>query len=318
MVSKLFVGPVSKNTVDSVIEYSIETGNSIGLIPSRRQIDWNTGYVNEWTTKSFAEYVNSKNPKIILERDHGGVGQSELMNDDHLTSFTYDALHFDIVHIDPLKYYKDLSDIVNYTSNVMSILCGINPNIKFEIGTEQSIRDLTVYDLEKYIVSLQNVCGNKLFSNIEYLVIQSGTKLSYIHNIGSYDEKRLLSMLELGNKFNLKTKEHNGDHLQKDLIKHKFNLGLSSINIAPEFGNIETKCYIDYGININKFFDLCYKSNKWKKWVEPSFNPYNNKLTTILISGHYIYSTDEFKEIKPDCDTEVKNRIKERIKEFYE
>ena len=33
---KFYIGPMSKNVVDSVIEFAEETGNNIGFIPSRR------------------------------------------------------------------------------------------------------------------------------------------------------------------------------------------------------------------------------------------------------------------------------------------
>ena len=46
---------MSKNVVDAVIEFN---SPSIGFIPSRRQIDFIGGYVNNWTTKEFSNYVN--------------------------------------------------------------------------------------------------------------------------------------------------------------------------------------------------------------------------------------------------------------------
>ena len=68
---KFFIGPMSKNIVDSIVEFTNETNNKIGLIPSRRQVEWNGGYVNNWTTKEFAKHSN----KLILKRDHAGPGQ---------------------------------------------------------------------------------------------------------------------------------------------------------------------------------------------------------------------------------------------------
>ena len=51
------------------------------LIASRRQIDseqFNGGYVNNWTTSKFANYVKTKdkNTNIILSRDHCGPWQN--------------------------------------------------------------------------------------------------------------------------------------------------------------------------------------------------------------------------------------------------
>ena len=63
---------MSKNFVDSIIDYSNLTDTNIVLIPSRRQIEYNGGYVNNQTTKEFAQYIYSRSTKIAIQRDHGG------------------------------------------------------------------------------------------------------------------------------------------------------------------------------------------------------------------------------------------------------
>ena len=77
----LGVGPMSVNCVDSVLELTNEYNVPIILIASRRQIDseqFNGGYVNNWTTSQFANYVRNKDKRnnIILARDHGGPWQN--------------------------------------------------------------------------------------------------------------------------------------------------------------------------------------------------------------------------------------------------
>ena len=47
---KYWIGPMSKNVVDSVIEFD----GCFGFIPSRRQVDYQGGYVNDWTTGEFS------------------------------------------------------------------------------------------------------------------------------------------------------------------------------------------------------------------------------------------------------------------------
>ena len=79
----LGVGPMSKNCVDASIELADEYKTPLMLIASRRQIDseqFGGGYVENWTTNQFAEYVQrkDKNRNIILARDHGGPWQNEL------------------------------------------------------------------------------------------------------------------------------------------------------------------------------------------------------------------------------------------------
>ena len=67
---KYFIGPMTKNIVDTILEYSNKSGNIVGLIPSRRQIEFDGGYVNNWTTKEFSEYVKSISNNTIIKRDH--------------------------------------------------------------------------------------------------------------------------------------------------------------------------------------------------------------------------------------------------------
>ena len=66
------IGVMSKNIVDECINYVNNFDVNIAFIPSRRQVDYDGGYVNNWTTETFSSYVRSKTDKIILKRDHGG------------------------------------------------------------------------------------------------------------------------------------------------------------------------------------------------------------------------------------------------------
>ena len=51
---KFFIGPMSLNIVDTIIDFCEKEDFSIGLIPSRRQVENTGGYGNGWTTKEFA------------------------------------------------------------------------------------------------------------------------------------------------------------------------------------------------------------------------------------------------------------------------
>ena len=95
------------------------------------------------------------------------------------------------------------------------------------------------------------------------------------------------------------------------------DLGLNSINIAPEFGLIETLSYINEGIDIDKFWKICYDSKRWEKWVNSDFDPHTQKLDLIKICGHYVLSTPEFLKIKPNIDNTIKSNIKKKLNKLY-
>jgi hypothetical protein len=316
MKPKYFIGPMSKNIVDAIIEFSNETNNIVGLIPSRRQVEYNGGYVNSWTTEQFAEYVKSKTDKVILKRDHSGPGQGYTM-DDGYESLKHDCKYLDLIHIDPWKKYPSLESGLEETIKMINYCYDLNPNIQYEVGTEEAIRRFETYELEIIINSLQTQLLPEVYNQIKYLVIQSGTSLKGNTQTGQYDKGRLVEMVTLSERNDLITKEHNGDYIPVSVIKEKFTLGLDSINIAPEFGLLETQTYIDNRIDIDKFWKICYDSKRWEKWVDNNFNPFTQKEELIKICGHYVLSTPEFLNIKPNIDDTIKNNIKNKLKELY-
>ena len=60
---KFFIGPMSLNIVDTIINFCEKENFSIGLIPSRRQVEETGGYVNNWTTNDFANHVKNNTNK---------------------------------------------------------------------------------------------------------------------------------------------------------------------------------------------------------------------------------------------------------------
>ena len=133
----------------------------------------------------------------------------------------------------------------------------LNPSIEFEVGTEESIRKFEAIDIDILLTDLRLNLTTKEFNQIKYAVIQSGTSLKENTNTGEYDKDRLTSMIKIVKKHDLLSKEHNGDYISIELIKEKMDLGLDAINIAPEFGLIETLSYINEGIDIDKFWKIC-------------------------------------------------------------
>ena len=309
---KLYIGCVSRNTIDATIEYSNEYNVSLGLIPSRRQIDYDGGYVG-FTSQKLNEYVHSKTNNVILQRDHGGPSQGKMI-DDGIISFIDDCKYYNLLHIDPWKQYSTLEEGLQKTKELIELCLVNNYNGQFEIATEQSIREFTVKEVEYIIQKLNDY-------PIKYVVIQSGTSLKENKNTGVYNRTKLKEFCEMVAKYNYLSKEHNGDYMDNDLIKSKFENGLDAINIAPEFGYYESYCYIESIKKNNKnlltkFYDLCYDSNQWKKWINNNFD-IKDKEKLILICGHYVLEHSNFiLEIKnnlPDISSDIKNKMKSKI-----
>lgn len=313
---KLYIGPMSKNVVD----VAINLDKNIGFCISRRQIEYNGGYVNGWTTSDFAKYIKERSSSILV-RDHGGPGQG-IDNKDSFISFECDAKFMDIIHIDPWKNFSDIKSAINKTVECIEFCNKVNDKCLYEVGTEEAIRRMTEEELHSFLTGLKIKLGEELFRKILYTVIQSGTSLKEDRNTGDYDEERLKRMISICKEFSVLSKEHNGDYLSATIIKEKFDLGLDAINIAPEFGIIETLCILDRVESNTKLFNeiykLCYESGKWKKWVSDNFDPFSNKRQLIKICCHYIFSDKRFEKIM-DLDLfdgindEIKSKIKNRM-----
>jgi len=323
MNPKLFIGPMSKNIVDAIIEYSNKNEVKIGIIPSRRQVEFDGGYVNNWTTEDFCNYVKSRTNNTLLVRDHGGPSQGNT-EEDGLESFIKDCKHFDVVHVDVWKKHKNYNDGLNATIDFIIRGYDMNPELYYEVGTEEAIRPFTSEELDLLLTDLKSRLPKEVYSKILYAVVQSGTALKGNTNIGNYNNERLIKMLEVVSKHGLISKEHNGDYIDDYILKDKFNCGLETINVAPEFGQLETKVILeeigDNQVLLDKFYELCYDSKRWVKWVSNDFVPSENKIELINICGHYVFSEPKFIEIKQllsnDIDLKIKNKIQQRIDRF--
>jgi len=344
----LGVGPMSLNCVDMVIEIANEYSIPLMLIASRRQVDserMQGGYVNNWTTENFAHYVKSKDKKnmVILSRDHGGPWQNNLeieksfdlkkamdsSKDSYLTDI---KSGFQILHIDPsIDPFNSLNtDIIIERVFELYEYCvehsiKNNKDIIYEIGTEeQSGSTNTPDELEYTIEKINNFCDKKKIIRPSFVVIQSGTKVAEMRNIGSFDsdlrvrneiaaEIQVPRMIEICNKNNIWMKAHNTDYVSNEALQSHPKLGIHAVNIAPEFGVIETKSILQILKENNliklrdKFLEISYESKKWEKWMVKDSLASNYEKS--IIAGHYVFSLEACKEVFLEArrDLEKKN-----------
>jgi hypothetical protein len=318
---KFFICPSTKNVTDAVIRFCEENDTPIALIPTRRQVEWNGGYANNWTTEAFCNYAK----KLPLERDHAGPSQGH-KEDDGYVSLSHDCNYFDLIHIDPWKKYPEYEAGLRWTAEMIKFCHNLNPNVEYEVGTEEGIRPFEVTETELLIKDLRLILGERIFDKVKYVVVQSGALVKENQNLGHHDSKKLKQAITVAKENNLLTKEHNGDYLGPDLIKEKMDIGLDSINIGPEISLIETKTYLDAIENesssiFKTFWELCYNSFRWKRWVDDGFDPLTNRRKVIEICGHYVLSDPSFvnkvKNNFPKIDEQIQINITSQLKSLY-
>jgi len=314
---KYYIGPMSKNVIDCVIEHGHK--HSIGLIPSRRQVDYCGGYVNNWNTKQFNEYLNGK--KILLCRDHGGPKQG-LKSDDGLDSFSDDCLNLDLIHIDPFKDCSSIYEAAERTIFYLKFCFSKNSKLFYEVGTEEAIFKYEPDHLNWFLSLLRISLTDEEFAQIKYAVVQSGTSLDLPTrtNTGNFNNKRLENFIKVVKDFGVMSKEHNGDYLTDSFdIEMRFETGLDAINIAPEYGQIESEYYLEEckkdKILFEQLYQICYNSGKWKKWILDIDRISKDQL--ILTCCHYILSdtnfNDRIKSYFPMADKIIQKRIKSKL-----
>ena len=95
--SKLGVGPMSSEVIESVFQYSEKNKIQLMLISSKNQIDYNGGYVNNWNTEEYMQFIKKSkekypNSEVLICRDHCGPG----FNGNFDISDTYNTIKSDI------------------------------------------------------------------------------------------------------------------------------------------------------------------------------------------------------------------------------
>ena len=318
---------MSKNVVDATIGLARQGWNTC-LIPSRRQIEYNKGYVDNWTTSDFVRYVRDRTDKVLIQRDHAGPKQGRT-DDNGLESLSDDcANRLELIHLDPWKKYPDLDDAAKATKAMIEYCCHDDNESLFEVGTEEGIRKYSDLELNEFLKKLKKSLDRERFNRIKFAVIQSGVDLLGVTNTGTFNEERCSNMISVCKDYNLLSKEHNGDYLDGDLIKRRFELGLDGINIAPELGVEETKLILkeikeqEREDLFEQLFKACFLSRFWVKWLPDGFFPeeLHEKRLLVEVCGHYMFNTGITKQVKKELSIEndsLKAHLIEKIKELH-
>ena len=358
--TSLCIGPVSKNCVDAVLEVTDELNVPIMLVLSRNQIETEKlghGYVNNWTTEEFSKYISSKdsNQNIILARDHGGLWQNdseknqridfEQALDNAKKSFVSDIdSGFQTFHIDStIDLFSELSiDEKVKRACELCKFCNDEANLRnqkaqFEISLwEDGASEDNSIHMDSAISKISDYFKRNSIETPLFFAIPTGNKVVNSGNVGSMKTitndseifSKLSKTIQTCKKFNVKTKVHGTDYLPDESLQWFPKLGIDAANVAPEFGTIESTALVNI-LNSNelgelkeKFLDMSYSSKKWAKWVSEDHTLNKNELS--ILGGHYIFPSDEFKDLKAqieknlddDLDKYLIKSIKENIMRY--
>lgn len=330
--ARLGVGPMSKNAVDAAIEVAYRHRRPIMLIPSRRQVEAQSqggGYVEGWSTQTFAEYVRSRDPErlILLCRDHGGPYQnprekqqryslSEAVKSSALSYEEDIRQGFDLLHIDTSVDLDGVAPLEAAIDRAVELYAGADEFAKshgadpmFEIGFEDQGSDTNdPAEFEEQVgIALERLRGAGL-PDPTFIVAQTGTKVLETENVGALTiapfavASTVRELAAITRRYGVALKAHNCDYLTREQLTHLERAGVDALNVAPEFGVVESRALVailrELGLNVQleRFLALSYRSRSWEKWMLAGTRATDTD--RALISGHYVFATDAFRDIK--------------------
>lgn len=340
--ARLGVGPMSKNAVDAAIEVAYRHRRPLMLIPSRRQIEAQTqggGYVEGWNTETFVEYIRSRDPEglILLCRDHGGPYQnprekqqryslSEAMKS-AVQSYEEDIRRgFNLLHIDtsvdlegiaPLEKAIDRAVELYGCASEFAGVHGADP--MFEIGFEDQGSDTNdPAEFEEQVGTALERLRAAGLPDPTFIVAQTGTKVMETENVGALTiapfavSSTVRELAAITRRHGVALKAHNCDYLSREELAHLNRAGIDALNVAPEFGVVESRALagllqeLGLGVQLERFLAASYESRSWEKWMRPDTQAGDTE--RALISGHYVFATDVFRDIKEAARTRAAQR----------
>ena len=344
----LGIGPMSPMLLQATLELSDEEDFPVLFIASRNQVDcdeFGGGYVSGWNQARFVQAIRTMAEKInykglyFICRDHGGPWQRDEERNARLSeaeamrlglkSYYADMdAGFDLLHIDPTKdpdYTQGTVPMAVVIKRTVSLIDKTEayrrehqlPPLGYEVGTEETNGGLTsVEAFETFIRQLCAKLEEMKLPKPNFIVGQTGTLTRLTENIGHYSTENAMRLAAISSKYGMELKEHNGDYLPDELLLLHPALKVSSSNVAPEFGVVETRAYLRLAQVEEHLFEIgkiertsrcadvlrkaAVQTGRWRKWmvgdtatmsVEQVLE--DEALTRQIadISGHYTFES---------------------------
>jgi len=381
----LGVGPVSKVVITAAFLACKKYDCPPIFVASRNQVDLKSlghGYLmGAMDQYKFVELINHLQKQVGYEgplyicRDHGGPWQRNIELDEKYPvkkamtiakeSFKADIeAGFNYIHIDPTKCplpFK-LDDICNWTVELIKYCEQTRKSlskgaIDYEVGTEDIQGGLTTKDtFESFLKKLTQTLQAENLPQPTCVVAQTGTLLKIDRNVGRFDKEQTKQLAQTAAKYGLGLKEHNGDYLDAESCRLHPRLGVTAMNVAPEFGLVETEACLHLADIESKivgrgrlkpqdasnlrelFINLTFTNSPWKKWLTEDLKKLpTSKIETdpeirLLIArvcGHYVYDIPQVIEARKklynninkfklaeNAETFVVEKVRDSI-EFY-
>jgi hypothetical protein len=196
---------------------------------------------------------------------------------------------YNLIHIDTSR----VDDTYGIAEELFKFCIDLNPDIRFEFGTEENVG--VAAGAIKY---KNDVAFAKNMPNIEFVVAQTGSLCHEDHQAGGFEIDTVRDLVRVANDNGVKLKEHNADYLSADQIRLRRAAGVHAMNIAPQLGVVQTKllkelCLSRAGEDLwNNFSKVVLASGRWSKWTDSE-----EDAQKVIVAGHYCFNTPEYRDI---------------------
>lgn len=357
-VTLLGIGPVSTNTIIAALQAAAEHDFPLFLIASRNQVDKKElggGYLSGWDQQGFVKGVRKLAemhdlPKAVYFcRDHGGPWQRDkelngkMPHDEAMAigkaSFLADLeAGFDLLHIDPTKnpfLQKGEEGMATIIQDTVDLITASEqerkrlnlPEVAYEVGTEDIRGGLTRSDrYREFLVTLKKRLKAENLPLPDFIVGQTGTLVKLDGNYGFFNPDVARKLATIARENNCFLKEHNTDYLDEETLKTHPVIGISSANVAPEFGVTETKSLLrlSYLAPSGEAFrkvltEQVFSENRWQKWLPENLKNIpagdfqkDAGLTykAVVSCGHYYLDQPEALDLKKKFFREISAKSK--------
>ncbi len=381
----LGVGPVSEIVTRATLQACKNYDCPAIFIASRNQVDLESlghGYLMGGMDQAgFVGLINKIKDEVGYDgpvyicRDHGGPWQRNIELDEKYRqdkamqiakeSFKADIeAGFNYLHIDPTKCPLEftLDDICDWTIELEEYCEQVRKSagkgaIDYEVGTEDIKGGLTTADtFRAFLEKLTGKLKDKGLPLPTCVVAQTGTLTKIDRNVGCLDKEQIKKLVKIAAEYGVGLKEHNGDYLSAASCRVHPELGITGMNVAPEYGLVETDACLhladleqklvregwlkaEDASNLRELLlELTWKTSPWKKWMTEDIKqlPVEKieadsalRLLIARVCGHYVYDMQAVLEARAklykninsfkladDAEAFVTEKVRDSI-EFY-
>lgn len=326
---KVAIGPMSAEIVEATFKYSHQRGVPLALIATKNQIDYNRGYVEGWTTRTFMEAVKGfrgiyPHANVTICRDHCGPGFSGSQDlDDVYRTIEHDIWWgFDLIHIDFCKMDGGREAQIAMACDTIANMRKLKPDIRIEIGTDAIDGDQpSLPQIERELGQFLKVCRP------EFYVINTGSQTLENRQIGDFNLHYVYGAELLLADYGIKLKEHNADFLTPEQIRERRGY-VDAVNIAPELGVAQTRTTLntisgdwfefpEEHPRLATWTQKVYAGKKWGKWLLESTDALAPARLCIEAAGHYHFNEPEYQILRHAIGRENLIAVAEQIIDRY-